>query len=192
MTQWNENSSSSWNAELPRAPGRRAARGLGPLLLAAALGLLGATTTRDAHAEDFWTGFGSEENPPRTCPAGFLVGGVRCTGRYCDNVSLLCRRANRSITTGWWTRYFSEEGNHTETCGSGFMTGIACNGSYCDNISLNCSTVNGATPRDCFWLNSRLSEEGGGTLALPSDLFIAGVSCYGSYCDNKDFLVCRL
>jgi hypothetical protein len=152
---------------------------------------LGLTATGDARANEFWTALGSEEDPPRTCPAGYLVGGFRCTGRYCDNVAPLCRQVNSTTITGSWTRYFSEERPNSATCGSGFMTGIACNGRYCDNIALQCSSVRGSTPRDCLWMNTRLSEEGG-SLVLPSDLFVNGVACYGRYCDDKDFLVCRL
>ncbi|HRI71914.1 MAG TPA: hypothetical protein PK156_47100 [Polyangium sp.] len=177
VQQQNKNSNPRWGPRFPR-------------VLAAVLGLLGVTATGMARADEFWAALGSEETPPRTCPAGYLVGGFRCTGRYCDNVAPLCRQVNRTVIPGSWTRYFSEEDN-SETCGAGFMTGIACNGSYCDNISLQCSYVSGATPRDCLWLNTRLSEEGG-SLVLPSDLFINGIACYGRYCDDKDFLVCRL
>lgn len=178
MVQRNVHSSSRWNPRLPR-------------VLAAVLGLLGVTATSSARADERWTALTSEEKPPRTCPAGYLAGGFRCTGRYCDNVAPLCRQVNRTTTPTAWTSYFSEEGTNYATCGSGFMTGIACNGRYCDNISLQCSYVSGSSPRDCLWMRTRLSEEGG-SLVLPSDRFINGIACYGRYCDDKDFLICRL
>ena len=51
----------------------------------------------------------SEETPPAVCWAGWFVSGIRCSGRYCDNVSLLCPLVNLRTIHCWQTRAVSEE-----------------------------------------------------------------------------------
>ena len=32
----------------------------------------------------------SEETPPAVCRSGSFVSGIRCTGKYCDNIEITC------------------------------------------------------------------------------------------------------
>ena len=61
--------------------------------------------------------------------------GMQCTGRYCDNISLIMRSAIVG-TGGEWTEPFSEYAQGD--CGSGYVAGVECAGRYCDNLSLYC------------------------------------------------------
>lgn len=121
----------------------------------------------------------------------FLTRGVRCSGRYCDDVSLFASESGHAETNSWWTDYFSEEGNNSRICeNNGFVTGIRCSGSYCDNISLRCSQVDNAVRTGCYW-TAALSEEGGGKFIAPQSMYVAGIRCSGSNCDNKQFYLCQ-
>src|SRR5215207_6040668 len=67
----------------------------------------------------------------------FLVGGVRCSGRYCDDIGFLAVESGYTPTSSWWTDSFSEEGQNFRICDSdGFVTGIQYSSRYCDNVSL--------------------------------------------------------
>ncbi len=73
---------------------------------------------------------------------GKLVSGLKCKGRYCDNLSGYTIDTSLRNTGQWkWLPFFSEE-HGGRVCGKNqYVTGIGCKGSYCDNISLHCSTV---------------------------------------------------
>jgi hypothetical protein len=43
----------------------------------------------------------SEETPPATCARGSFISGIRCTGRYCDNIQISCARF-RDAALGVW------------------------------------------------------------------------------------------
>lgn len=43
---------------------------------------------------------------------------------------------------------------------------------------------------DCYW-SDPISDEPP-ALGLPYGYFVTGVACYGSYCDDKTFHVCRV
>jgi hypothetical protein len=82
----------------------------------------------------------SEETPPAVCWAGWFVSGIRCTGRYCDNIEITCTKIPGG-TVGAdhrWTPWVSEKRTSTAWCGPGpnLIAGFACSGRYCDNISL--------------------------------------------------------
>jgi len=87
----------------------------------------------------------SANDPKRTCTAGWagwFVSGIRCTGRYCDNVEITCTKIP-GATVGadnHWTPWVSEESSSPAWCGPepNLIAGFACNGSYCDNISFYC------------------------------------------------------
>ena len=140
----------------------------------------------------FWLNWTTDGSASIECRNPYAAAGVKCTGRYCDNVNLLCRNSGFDQTGGWWTDYFSEEGNNQRICdNNGFVTGIRCTGSYCDNMSLRCSQVNNGGARNyCYWTSS-ISEESGGTFTAPGSQYVAGVRCTGRYCDNMDFYICR-
>ncbi|WNG27144.1 hypothetical protein F0U62_26370 [Cystobacter fuscus] len=161
--------------------------------------LLGVPTA-DARGTYFHT----EIHPPHWLPwttdgapaiesgPAFLTHGLRCSGRYCDNVSLLNVESGYTQTNSWWTDSFSEEGAHEQVCGdNGFVTGLGCSGDYCDSIALRCSRIdNGGVRSNCYWTES-ISEESGGTFVAPESMYLAGVRCWDRYCDNKQLYLCQ-
>jgi|GEM_PF-1093079 len=150
------------------------------------------------------TYFHTEVHPPHWMPwttdgapaivsgPSFLTHGLRCSGRYCDDVSLLNVESGYTQTNSWWTDYFSEEGTHEQVCGNnGFVTGLGCAGDYCDSISLRCSQINnGGVRSNCYWTES-VSDESGGKFVAPESMYLAGVRCWDRYCDNKQLYLCQ-
>lgn len=121
-------------------------------------------------------------------------------------------------TQTYWTSWFSEEGKgngydtygdgwypyrsnkYDEVChadgAAGVVVGIRCSGSSCDNIKLQCAVpVNSrgypAKMTACEW-RGWVSEEQGSLEFLKENLYITGVSCRGSSCDDKKFYVCSI
>jgi len=148
----------------------------------------------------------SEETPPTTCGAR-LMAGIKCSGRYCDNIKLKCGSEFREVWDWQWTKHVSEEHGGEVKCNvpnpftkvdwpqgePAFITGMSCNGSYCDNVSLECTALRDYFPSysDCGWSQS-VSEENGGTLNFPAGRFAIAMQCRGSNCDNKKFLLCPI
>ena len=176
-------------------------------------------------AELYWTPWVSEENggPASICTAwNEAAVGFGCSGRYCDNVRLLCETlpfgTTLEPTTDYWTAYFSEEHDdieviqhhtwypysdeHYRVCHSastgGLVSGIKCQGRYCDNIAIECTQpvkyVDGT--RYAVALTdcswTAWQSEEQGSMDFGWNRYITGVECQGSYCDNKRFLVCSL
>jgi hypothetical protein len=140
---------------------------------------------------DFWTGYTSEEYPPVRCHQGGIMSGVACTGRYCDNMALLCSQTYYSYALRFWSPFISEEAPHSYICPSGgFLTALACSGRYCDNIAVECAPLVNRGRIACYWTESISEEEG--ELIFPAGYYAAGVSCTGRYCDNVAFYVCRV
>ena len=91
----------------------------------------------------------SEEQPNASFRTDILsqpgfVGGLGCSGQYCDNISFFVITTPHIVHTGqWeWKPFFSEESPGRSICAQNqFVTGVGCKGDYCDNISLHCSTV---------------------------------------------------
>ncbi len=87
---------------------------------------------------DDWTPSTSEEQgeaSPALCGSG-LVSGLRCSGRYCDNVALKCS-SNAFLGERSWAPYVSDEGTTEYVCPDGrFVDGVRCTGRYCDNLSV--------------------------------------------------------
>lgn len=141
-------------------------------------------------------GWFSEEQPAAACWPGYAVAGLRCSGRYCDDKKLICRRYTSSTdrVRFEWTPWFSEEGNSRFSSVRGFISGMACSGSYCDNIMVRFfySAELRNTGR-CMDLAS-ISEENGGegtnSAECPEGQFVAGVTCSGAYCDNLQLTCC--
>ena len=143
----------------------------------------------------------SEETPPAVCRSGSFVSGIRCTGRYCDNIAITCTQLP-GATVGAdhrWTPWVSEESTSPAWCGPGpnLIAGLACGGRYCDNISLYCvPLVNLRTSRcqSTRWV----SEESGGSLsfiegyATGAKVFATQLSCSGGFCDKLSFLTCQI
>jgi ricin-type beta-trefoil lectin protein len=123
----------------------------------------------------------------------FLAHGLRCSGKYCDDLGLLSVESGYGQTNSWWTDSFSEEGQNYRICGdNGFVTGIACSGKYCDNVSLRCSQLdNGGVRSNCYW-TAPVSDDDGGHFVAPEWMYVAGVSCNGRYCDNMNLYMCQV
>jgi hypothetical protein len=158
--------------------------------LGALTGLVCALLATSARAQS-WTDFVSEEQGegrPALCASGAATG-LRCSGRYCDNVSLLC--SGPAQGDGSWGPYFSEEGSAEHVCPEGqFVTGLRCSGRYCDNVSLRCSSLPQLSIKSCHWTHD-ISEESGGTVQYGSGVYLRGVRCSGRYCDNLRSYVCE-
>ncbi len=142
-----------------------------------------------------WTAYTSEESPPVNCLGSRLVAGVACTGRFCDNVAIDCVSVSGfTFYDHSTTPFFSEEGAHEGVCsGNEWMTGIQCHGDFCDNISIRCTETNRA-PTQCAWTSDTYSEENSPFQVASigrAGYFIRGIRCFGSNCDNKQFLTCR-
>ncbi len=137
-----------------------------------------------------WTPSTSEENgenSPAVCGEG-LATGLKCQGRYCDNVSLQCDNSTPS-QGGQWSPYFSEE-NSALTCPDGqYVKGLRCTGRYCDGVSVQCANAD-VRETSCQWRPS-LSEENGGAYDFGKGTYIKGLKCEGRYCDNISAYVCR-
>jgi hypothetical protein len=134
----------------------------------------------------------SEEDPPSTCPNGYALRGVICSGSYCDNKRLICRRYTGTYdpTARYrWSRWFSDEGRNEEVSSSEAVSGIACSGRYCDNIQLRFLNTRQITNRgDCGWTRAFSEEQKRGE--CPDGKLVFGVRCKGRYCDNLYLYCC--
>ena len=138
----------------------------------------------------------SEETPPATCDPGSFVTGVGCSGKYCDNIHISCKRFRDGAWggTAYWMDWVSEEqGWRGVQCPvNHFIAGLACRGRYCDDVSIYCVEGTNMAHLGCAFQNP-ISEEtdpqhwgaGFGRGAVAS-----GMLCQGRYCDNMRFLVC--
>lgn len=148
------------------------------------------TSAGDASAND-WTLSTSEEqgeSSPAFCSSSF-ASGLRCQGRYCDNLSLKCGQAVGK-DEGHWSPYFSEESPNEQVCSDGqYIDGIRCRGKYCDSVSMHCAEGKGLRSKSCYWTPS-VSEENGGTLDSGKGSYLKGLRCSGRYCDKLQTLVC--
>ncbi len=98
-----------------------------------------------------WVKSISEEPPSDRYLAsqGFLMTGLRCSGRYCDNINLQVarnRRADLSVdrTRQYWTHWISEESDWNEFIApeGHFIVGYECKGSYCDDRRFLVAPIN--------------------------------------------------
>jgi hypothetical protein len=142
----------------------------------------------------------SEETPPAACDPGSFISAIQCTGSYCDNIRISCRRfTNAALGGATWMDWVSEEQGLRLCPPNHLVAGFACRGSYCDNISLLCVEVTNLNITSCLDETRRVSEEGGGQLSFSeySDvagqlIFATGMKCFGGYCDDKSFRVCEV
>ena len=140
---------------------------------------------------DFWTRWTTDGQAAVEQGGTFLTRGLRCRGRYCDDVGLLARDSGHAQIESWWTDHFSEEGTNYRVCEKdGFVTGLHCSGRYCDDVALRCSRLDGGVRTGCYW-SAGLSEESGGRFVAPEPMYVAGVSCNGRYCDDLNLYLCR-
>jgi hypothetical protein len=87
----------------------------------------------------YWSDFFSEENDGQhICAEGRYVQAIRCSGRYCDNLSLRCESKGAVNGSCRWTGFFSEEDPIGECDASEVVAGVKCSGRFCDSLSLYC------------------------------------------------------
>lgn len=143
----------------------------------------------------------SDELPPVSC-GNRLVTALRCSGRYCDNITLSCGGPAHQIYDVKWTAFISEEGGAEASCdlvapffgkadkALGFVTGVKCRGSYCDDVSLQCVSLRDARANEtrCQWTRW-ISEETGPIVFAPGT-GATKMQCRGRYCDDMRFWVC--
>jgi hypothetical protein len=82
------------------------------------------------------TSGGSTGGGDYICDSDEWVTGIRCTGGYCDNVSIECTVvSNRGKRFCGWTTWISEETSSASTPALGYwIDGVDCKGSYCDQM----------------------------------------------------------
>jgi len=167
----------------------------------------GNTASDEQGLVNQWTPFISEEAPAfTTCGSdnGVAATAARCTGSYCDNMSLFCG-TSPFTTTGQpdslvWTTYVSEEQPAGVMCPSWgilprVIDGIAATGSYADNIAVRCRGAVLGPDVNCGWTPYFSEEQGIQTFRYNiwsyQTAVAKGVRCSGSYCDNLSFYVCE-
>jgi hypothetical protein len=63
-----------------------------------------------------------------------IVTGIRCSDRYCDEISLECTRpAVGRLTSCSWSDWLSEEAWYAHFGANRFITAVECSGDYCDD-----------------------------------------------------------
>ncbi len=139
----------------------------------------------------------SEEEPPAQCPPGYLVKGMGCRGRYCDDKRLTCCRYRAGESEAPECRPgpydVSEEPPHDRfRSDSGFLCGVGCSGRYCD-------AVRPWIADDPILVNSGRCYETPFISEEPPDLYrrcrgedwwVAGLRCKGRYCDALALVCC--
>lgn len=145
--------------------------------------------------------FSEEGVGSRICPTNMIVSRIKCSGDYCDKMTLYCspfkdgslHNVDES-SQGWRRAFFSEEQDGLAPdfkCAAGsFVNGIACTGRYCDNIKLHCVQLVVGLEHDWYIyqqyrVSPWFSEESGG-LSVQSP--INAIQCGGRYCDNKSLV----
>lgn len=63
--------------------------------------------------------------------------GVKCRGKYCDELKLILRSTPHN-SAGDWTPKFSDERGYRYCRRGRYVSGLECTGSYCDSLSLYC------------------------------------------------------
>jgi hypothetical protein len=161
----------------------------------------------DQALESGWSAETSDGLPPIHCQGS--IGGVSCSGKYCDNISILCRDPVDATGDSNWDDFFSEEGTNIaipdyqipagglqgpfngDICPeSSVVTGFACTGGYCDNISLECTDLPNVRLTSCRWTAKSYSEENR-AVAFSEDELLHGVACFGKNCDNMKYYLCE-
>ena len=149
-------------------------------------------TAEEAATSNNWTPITSDGLAPLACDSGNLMTNVRCTGRYCDNISTYCHTDGIGVAgANTWTSYFSDEHGENKCKADEWVTSISCTGNYCDNVALQCTKLQSpyVVHNSCMW-TGWVSEEYGGQLNFPPGYYMAGAQCSGSFCDNMRFWVC--
>lgn len=165
----------------------------------------------EGKADDFLTNFADDpclNLPPmseesgrdsRRCTSGYLLSGIECSGRYCDNKRLRCcpyldGQADRTARN-YSSRWISEEtggGRSNQYSTKDFINGLTCRGSYCDDLYPHATqSAHFRNTGVCRW-TAFFSEEPPSKANCAGGSFVAGMKCSGSYCDNLSLQCCEL
>lgn len=130
---------------------------------------------------------------PVECQSGFAVSGVRCTGKYCDNMYVTCcpyQSTSDPLATYVWSSWFSEESpNNKYISGNGFMCGLKAKGDYSDQLALKILTSPNLKHTGACQRLGSFSEEQAAGAKCSTGSFATGIECYGDNCDNM-YLTC--
>ncbi len=143
----------------------------------------------------------SEETAPAECDPDSYLSRIQCTGKYCDNIEIQCKKiGNRPVHTEW-TTWGSEEQGGIGCPPLHVVTGLACNGKYCDNISLRCTWFEHLSTCRNPVSTVQISEENRNYVSVNEnenfdkagqEFFAVGITCSGRYCDNVGLEVCEV
>lgn len=141
-----------------------------------------------------WSGYVTDGTSASTCPSGFALKGIRCTGEYCDNMSLRCcpytPAGDNQAYTSWVGEISDESSRNERQFQNGFIDGLYCTGDYCDNISIRLlQSPKLLNQGQCYW-TEYVSEEQGEMLCI-QDYLASGLRCRGDYCDSVSLWCCR-
>lgn len=83
-----------------------------------------------------WTAYASEEGGSVSCPANAVVTGIRCSGDYCDNISLECTPVSSTGGGATYTGTRVSDETTEETATDGYrLYGMGITGEYADNLT---------------------------------------------------------
>lgn len=175
------------------------------LFASAALAESSAPVATQENCQSYFTHWFSEENNPSNdqhnsaeCKSGFVVGGIECDYRYCDNKRLWCIpytnycEPDTGAVPSQWSGWFSEEQPNSSYTDSGFMMGTRCEGKYCDRVSIRTFTsqfLPNPGAAFCEW-SPHFSEEED-FRECSGNAFVAGLACFDSYCDRISMYCCQ-
>lgn len=137
----------------------------------------------------------SDEYGSVSCQNGFAVRGMKCEGRYCDNMTLTCcpyiSGSDPALGT-MWSGWFSEENppNNKVYSSTGFVCGLRSTGEYSDNLSLQLMVSSNLKHVGACQTLEMFSDEQAQGSKCADNAFVAGVECWGSHCDNLRLTCC--
>lgn len=137
----------------------------------------------------------SDEYGAVSCQSGFAVRGMKCEGKYCDNMILTCcpyMSGSDPAASTSWSNWFSEENppNNKVVSNTGFVCGLRASGEYSDNLSLNLLSSSNLRHIGACQTLELFSEEQTAGSTCAGNAFVAGIECWGSHCDNLRLVCC--
>ena len=135
-----------------------------------------------------------EPDNRRTCPSGYALRGLRCSGAFCDDKDLLCcpylGGAPDPSAKEMQSRQISEEFPNVLQS-KNFLNGLTCWGPYCDNLlphQFKSSRLVNA--KKCEW-SAWNSEQPSAWLDCSLGRFVAGMRCRDDYCGDVGLRCCQ-
>jgi len=154
----------------------------------------------------------SDETSFAVCPDHYLLSGVKCEGRYCDDITPICCRylseryqPSNSIDDApspplppgsdnqYWTAPYSEEGTGLSPSKpglDGLVSGLRCSGDYCDDLQLRRASPGAKRGGTCVWLDPTSEEDAGAQCS--ERYYVNDIKCAGSYCDELSLQCCSI